>query len=140
MRNLTLGIAASLFLSCSDSATGPEPSEGVEGSWNLYSYQFAGGPVGIVSESGSYTVEFTADGRVGVRADCNRCSSSYSASGPPLMTLDIGNLACTRAYCGEASLFDAYTIALGGASSFERSSSGLLIWHPNGSLRFVPGS
>jgi len=56
------------------------------------------------------------------------------------MTLEIGSLACTRAYCGEASLFDDYAAALDGATSFERSSSGLVIRHPHGSLRFVPGS
>jgi heat shock protein HslJ len=127
-----------LFLSCSDSTTGPEDTSGIEGSWDLYSYEFGGGQVGIVSGSGSYTADFTPDGRVSARADCNRCSSSYSAASPPSMTLEIGPLACTRAYCGEASLFDDYTAALDGATSFERSSSGLVIRHPGGSLRFVP--
>jgi heat shock protein HslJ len=137
MRNATLGIAALLFLSCSDSTTGPEDAPSLTGSWDLSSYQFAGGPAGTVSAAGLYTAEFMPDGHLGARADCNRCSSSYSAAGT---SLAIASLACTRAYCGEASLFDDYVAALDAATSFERSSSGLLIRHTGGTLRFVPKS
>ena len=137
MRNVPLGIAALLFLSCSDSTTGPDDSPSIEGSWDLRSFQLSGGPVATVPESGFYTADFTADGRVSARADCNRCSASYSAAG---MNLEIGALACTRAYCGEASLFDDYVAALDGSISFERSSSGLVIRHPRGVLSFVPKS
>ena len=69
------------------------------------------------------------------RADCNRCSASYSAAGT---NLEIGALACTRAYCGDESLFDDYVAALDAATSFERSSASLVIRHPLGSLLFVP--
>ena len=136
MRNVTLGIAALLFLSCSDSPIGPDNLQSVQGSWELQSFQIAGGATGIV-EPGFYTADFAADGRVSARADCNRCSASYSAAGT---NLEIGSLACTRAYCGDASLFDDYVAALDGATSFERSSSSLVIRHPRGSLRFVPKS
>lgn len=132
MRNLTLGITAFLFLSCSDT-TSPCPAS-IEGSWDLRSFQRAGSPVGAV-EPGFYTADFTPDGQVSVRADCNRCSSSYSVRGT---SLDIGALACTRAHCGEASFFDGYVAALDGATSFERSASTLVIRHPLGSLVFVP--
>ena len=135
MRNVTLGIAALLFLSCSDSPTGPNEDKSVEGSWDLRSFQFTGGPVGMVLEPGFYTADFTADGHVSARADCNRCSASYSAAGT---SLEIGALACTRAYCGESSLFDDYAAALDDATSFERSSSSLVIRNPRGSLQFVP--
>jgi heat shock protein HslJ len=134
MRSVTLGIATLLFLSCSDSTTGPNDPLDVEGSWDLRSFQFAGGPVGTVVEPGFYTADFAADGHVSARADCNRCSASYSAAGT---NLEIGALACTRAYCGEASLFDDYVAALDGATSFERSSSALVIRHPGGILSFA---
>lgn len=91
----------------------------------------------MVDVPGAYTAEFSAQGEVSARADCNRCSASYSAAGT---TLEIGALACTRAYCGDDSLFDDYIAALDGAASFERSSSSLVIRHPRGSLRFVPES
>jgi len=69
------------------------------------------------------------------RADCNRCSASYSAAGT---NLELAALACTRAYCGDESLFDDYVAALDAATSFERSSASLVIRHPLGSLLFVP--
>ena len=132
MRHYTLGIAALLTLSCSDSKTNPEvPS--LEGAWELQSLQVASGPAQNV-EPGAYTAEFTADARVASRADCNRCSGSYSSAGTGL---EIGTLACTRAYCGEESLFDAYVAALGSAASFERSGASLWIRHPGGILRFI---
>ncbi len=135
MRNVTLGITAFLFLSCSDRTTGPGDLPGLQGSWELQSFQIDGGPMGVVTEPGQYTADFTSDGRVSARADCNRCSASYSASGS---LLEIGALACTRAYCGDESFFDDYVAALDGATSFERSSSSLVIRHPRGSLRFTP--
>jgi heat shock protein HslJ len=140
MRNLTLGVAALLFFSCSESTNGPDERASVEGSWDLRSFEFAGGPVGTVVEPGIYTAEFAADGHVSARADCNRCSASYSVAGPLLTNLEIGALACTRAYCGDESLFDDYVVALDDATSFERSSSSLVIRHPRGSLHFVPKS
>ena len=136
MRNVTLGIAALVFFSCSDSPTGPDEGTSVEGSWDLRSFQLAGGLVGLI-EPGFYTADFTADGHVSARADCNRCSASYSVAGT---NLEIGTLACTRAYCGEASLFDDYVAALDSATSFGRSTASLVIRHPRGILSFVPRS
>ena len=93
MRILILVVTASLALSCSDSPSGPNAPESVLGSWELQSIQIAGEPVTSV-DPGLYTADFTMEGRVSARADCNRCSGSYAASGA---TLDIGALACTRA-------------------------------------------
>jgi heat shock protein HslJ len=135
MRRITLGIAAALFVSCSDQTTGPGDLQGIEGSWGLQSFQIAGEPTGEIADPGLYTADFTSEGRVSARADCNRCSSSYSTTGT---SLEIGALACTRAYCGDQSFFDEYVAALDGATSFERSSSSLVIRHPRGRLRFVP--
>lgn len=132
MGRFALAIAA-MLLSCSESTMSPD-GDGAEGSWELQAFQIASGP-GQVVEPGFYTADFTAAGRVSVRADCNRCSASYSAAGTKL---EIGVLACTRVYCGDGSLFDDYVTALDAATSFERSSSYLVIRHPRGTLRFVP--
>jgi hypothetical protein len=59
---------------------------------------------------------------------------SYSSAGRDLA---IGALACTRAYCGEGSLFNAYVAALDSAVSFERSGTSLWIRHPRVTLRFT---
>jgi heat shock protein HslJ len=134
MRILTLVITASLASSCADSTSGPSEPESVLGSWELRSIEIAGQPVASV-EPGLYTADFTTEGRVSARADCNRCSGSYSASEA---VLEIGALACTRAYCGDESHFDDYTGALGDSMSFERSSASLVIRYAGGSLRFAP--
>jgi heat shock protein HslJ len=130
-----LGIAAWVFLSCSGRPTGPGDLPGVQGSWELQAYEVAGDSRRAIAEPGLYTADFTADSRVSARADCNRCSSSYSTAGAGL---EIGALACTRAYCGDESFSDDYVAALDEAASFERSASSLVIRHPRGSLRFVP--
>jgi heat shock protein HslJ len=134
MRKVTLVLAAALAVSCSDSPSGPDEPESILGPWELQSIQIAGQPAASV-ESGLYTADFTADGHVSARADCNRCSGPYSSSGA---RLEIGVLACTRAYCGDESLFDEYAGALDGAMSFARSSSGLEIRYAGGVLRFAP--
>jgi heat shock protein HslJ len=124
---------AAMLVSCSESTMSPD-GEGPEGSWELQAFQIASGP-GQMVEPGLYTADFTAAGRVSARADCNRCSASYSAAGTKL---EIGALACTRVYCGDGSLFDDYVTALDGATSFERSSADLVIRHPRATLRFIP--
>jgi heat shock protein HslJ len=133
VRKFTLVLVAALAVSCSDSPSGPNEPESILGSWDLQSIQIAGQPATSV-ESGRYTADFTADGHVSARADCNRCSGDYSSSGA---TLDIGVLACTRAYCGDESFFDEYALALDGALSFQRTSTGLQIRHAGGTLRFA---
>ncbi len=136
MRIVTLVIAAALAFSCSESPSGPNEPESILGSWELRSIQLAGQPATSV-EPGLYTADFTAEGRVSARADCNRCAASYSSSSSGGANLEIGALACTRAYCGDESLFDEYAGALDGATSFERSSTSLVIRSASGSLRFV---
>jgi heat shock protein HslJ len=135
MRNVSLVIAAALFISCSDSPSGPSEPQSVLGSWELRSIQLAGQPATSV-EPGLYTADFNTEGRVSARADCNRCSASYSTSSTGGMNLEIGALACTRAYCGDESLFDEYAGALDGANSFQRSGASLVIQHSRGTLSF----
>jgi putative lipoprotein len=49
-----------------------------------------------IADPGSFTAEFGADGRVALRADCNRCSGTYTAGS---RSLAVGPMACTRAFC-----------------------------------------
>ncbi|HJS72981.1 MAG TPA: META domain-containing protein [Vicinamibacteria bacterium] len=136
MRIVILVVTTSLALSCADSPSAPNGQESLLGAWELRSIQLAGEPAASV-DPGLYTADFTTEGRVSARADCNQCSGSYSASGA---SLDIGVLACTRAYCGDESLFDEYTAGLDGATSFEHSGADadLVIRYAGGTLRFFP--
>ncbi|HEY7819060.1 MAG TPA: META domain-containing protein [Vicinamibacteria bacterium] len=133
MRILTLVTAALFASSCADTLSAPSVPDGVVGSWELRSLQLAGQPA-VTVEPGRYTADFTADGSLTVRADCNRCSGSYSSSGS---SLEIDELACTRAYCGDASFSDLYSLGLDGAVSFQRSGASLAIRYGSGSLLFT---
>ena len=69
-----------------------------------------------------------------VRADCNGCSGGYQTEGN---TIAIGNMACTLAYCGDASLDSQYTQALSSASTFARNGDQLLLSYSEGTMRFL---
>src|SRR3712207_9158923 len=43
------------------------------------------------------------------RSDCNSCGGAYTLSGS---SLDIGPVACTRAFCGDTSLDPAFARAI----------------------------
>ncbi|MGH9319726.1 MAG: META domain-containing protein [Vicinamibacteria bacterium] len=136
MKNLIFVIATALLASCSDLSTDPGGVNLLEGTWYLESLEPSGATIVPVSDPARYTASFDADGRLGVRADCNQCSSVYSVEGA---ALDIGGLACTRAYCGTESLFDDYVAALDDAASFDGTRTSLTVRSPRGTLRFLRG-
>ena len=46
-------------------------------------------------------------------------------------------MACTRAFCGEASFSDEYITALAGATSWEGPGNELRLIYPGGTLSFL---
>lgn len=90
---IVLGAALPL-LSCSDDVTGP--SDLVGGVWKLESMEPAGAARFVPDNPDRFTVEFQADGRIGVVADCNQCGGTYSVSEG---TLTVPPLACTLILC-----------------------------------------
>jgi heat shock protein HslJ len=76
----------------------------------------------IPSDPSRYTIEFLADGRVMVQADCNRGSGQYTQG--PGAAIAIGPLATTRVACppgsldtrflGDLALVDRFAILPGG--------------------------
>lgn len=136
-RRVALGIIAVITVfgsACSDDSgtTGPSTASRLEGSWSLAAFEPAAGGVETVSDPQSYTLEFTSEGRLGMRADCNRCASSYEAHG---LELSVGDpMACTRAYCGSESKSDAFIKAVAGASSYQRNGQSLFLYYEGGRL------
>ena len=57
-----------------------------------------------------YTLGFADDGTLTIRADCNRGSGNYEQNGS---SLEIGNIALTRAMCRPQSLHDRFIRDLG---------------------------
>jgi heat shock protein HslJ len=133
MKRAAAGLALTIFfLNACDQAELPTSSSDNVGHWELQAFETGGNTVTIPNPE-RYTVEFTDDGRVNIRADCNRCSGTYEANGNQLT---IGPLGCTRAFCGPGSFFDEYVAALQSASSFTRRGNELVITYTGGTMRF----
>ncbi len=129
-----IGVIGVFASACSDEsgATGPSTASRLEGNWSLVAFEPAVGSVETVSDSQAYTIEFASDGQLGMRADCNRCTSAYEAHG---VDLSIGGLACTRAACPPESKSDAFISAVSETSSYLRFDQTLLLYYDGGVLR-----
>ncbi len=113
------------------------PSSGLLGSWQLVSLAPAGQePLGV-AEPKLFTVDFTADGRTSLRADCNRCSAAYEATSNGLA---VGLMACTRAYCASAPLDTTFAALVGQATAWRTVDGGLELRSEAGVLRFQQGT
>lgn len=123
-------VAASV--GCGDSSTAPSTVERLAGSWRLLAFESSSGGVDTVEDTDRYQATFNTEGRVNLRADCNLCAGSYSATG---VALDMGPMGCTRAACPADSKSDEFIAAMDGASSYLRSGSQLFIYYDGGRLR-----
>lgn len=104
-----------------------------EGTFELQAFELSSGPVVTVSDPSRYTVTFLPDARLSARTDCNLCNGGYELSSSGF---DTGPLACTRAACLPESLETPYVQALSSAFALEPRGSELLIFYPDGTLRF----
>ena len=103
-----------LVLTASEDASGPAP--GVVGvTWKWEKFQGSDDKTVVVDEPEKYTIEFLPDGRVNIRADCNRGSGNYRINGSGL---SIKILILTRAACPPESLSDVYIRDLNDAVSW----------------------
>jgi heat shock protein HslJ len=89
---LVVGCALGLG-SCGEGVTGPSALQGTP--WQLESMEIAGGTF-EPDDPSRFTVEFDADGTIGIRADCNQCGGTYVLNGDRLTA---GPLACTLVAC-----------------------------------------
>jgi heat shock protein HslJ len=128
MRALAVILGALPLLSCSAQVTGPSDLGGV---WKLESMEATGAARFVPENPDRFTVQFHADGRIGVVADCNRCGGTYSVSDG---SLTVPPLACTLILCpvpqgGQfASLVD-------GTSLIEKDGDELEIESSEGKLK-----
>jgi heat shock protein HslJ len=104
------------------------------GTWRLVSLREAGQPEVAIARPDLFTAEFTAEGRLHLRADCNRCAGSYTAGD---RTVSMSPMACTRAYCGgTAPLDDTFTRLAGAAATWSAGNDTLELASEAGILRF----
>jgi heat shock protein HslJ len=83
-----------------------------------------------------YTVRFGSDGKVALKADCNRGMGSYSVS--PDRRLALKPVALSRAMCPPGSLSDRFAKEVGRATSYFVKDGDLFLELPvdSGTLRF----
>jgi heat shock protein HslJ len=81
------------------------------------------GQTEVQAPADAFTAEFTADGHVALRVDCNRCAGGYTAGAT---SLRVGPMACTRAYCNATAPLD---------STYESLLSGAETWTSDGKSR-----
>jgi heat shock protein HslJ len=105
------------------------------GTWRLVSIREKGNERVTVVDPTAFTAEFGSDGRVNLRADCNRCSATYTAGS---RNLEVGLMACTRAFCNATTPDDTrFTALVGSAQTWTVSADGVLeLASPAGALRF----
>jgi heat shock protein HslJ len=131
---------------CADTnpVANPSPLPAVEGSgratasglvgpvWKLTTFEAQGAAPVSVLVPDNFTAQF-GDGRVEVRADCNRCGGGYSATES---TLSVGPMACTLAACPNAPLDTQFAGALQAAQSYTVTGSKLVVVSERSRLTF----
>jgi len=85
-------------------AASPVASELSGTVWQLVKFQGSDGTTLIPDDKTRYTIQFSADGTLTTRVDCNRGRGSWKSSAPS--QLQLGPLALTRAICPPGSLHD----------------------------------
>ena len=131
MKRITAVFLALGLASCgADPVTGPSAIAG--GVWKLQSLQRADLSILEIDQPERYTLEFGEAGALLVRADCNRCSGSYTTSGS---SLQVGRLACTLVACPADSHESEFLQVLTAATSHGVRDGVLTIDSTTGALR-----
>lgn len=115
----------------SQGATGRESAADLLGVWRLLRMEKAGQKPVVPPADVVLTVEFRGDGRAHLVADCNRCNTGFTAGSS---TIEVGLMACTRAYCPSAPLDADFESLVGSASSWNVKGAQLTLSSPRGSL------
>jgi heat shock protein HslJ len=134
--------AATFSVACDESLAAPSSTSQsaatasvTDGIWKLQSFQRADTTVVPVPDPSRFTIEVTPDGRLAVRADCNRCSGSYSQSSGALR---IGAaMACTRAFCSTSPFDTQFAAALSDATLVRATDTTLEFVSAAGVLKFA---
>lgn len=103
--------------------------------WQLQSFRRSDATSVEVQDPAKFTVQFTPDGKMSIRADCNRCSGSYSLTGTAFTANPA--VACTRAACSSAPFDQDYVNALVDTTVARLNGATLECVSPRGTLVFA---
>ncbi len=73
-------------------------------SWQLVNIEYMDDTTITPDDRSKYSIAFDANGRVSIKADCNRLNGAYTYSSPS--DLQFGPLMSTRAACPPESLYN----------------------------------
>lgn len=140
-RLLRFTLAAALLTVMANSAcSGPtSPSstaplvDRIGGTWMLVSRQLPGESAAPPPGTATFSLQI-ADGRAGIRADCNQCGGPAAIGGN---TVTVGPaVACTRVFCPSAPYDDTFVRILSGESEATIEGDSLTLRSDRGVLRF----
>jgi heat shock protein HslJ/uncharacterized lipoprotein NlpE involved in copper resistance len=133
LKKLTYSVALLLALSVS---AFQNDNNNLIGMWRWQQTQESNGDIMTPSEPTRYTIEFMADGRVAVQADCNQGAGNYTTNAS---TLDIGALATTKMSCPPGSSGVEFLRQLDEVVSYLFKDGNLYLELPvdTGSMEFV---
>ncbi len=127
-----LVLTSMALVSCHSRGVSPTAQQAREGQrsgiigvvWKLVQIQERNDRAITIDDPEKYTLELLPDGKVRIRADCNRGFGSYTMKG---REISFHKTAYTRAACPPDSLFDVYTRNLEEANSYVVKDGNLYI-------------
>ncbi len=135
---LRVGMVLVVPPAAAESGAAPAAAPSLVGlTWQWQRTAWGDDTVTTAQDPSHYTLTFLPDGRLAVRADCNRVVGTYAAEGSRL-DLQLG--ASTRAFCGQASQDTDYLRMLGQVATyvFEGETLVLNMRLDSGNLYFTP--
>jgi len=120
-------------VSGSEGAASSGQALGIEGTWRLVELAATGMPAVSVTEPDRFTATFGTDGRVDLRADCNRCTAGYSVQAD---SLRITPMACTLAACASAPLDTDFAGLVTVVTTWRATENSLELKSAAGTARF----
>jgi heat shock protein HslJ len=108
-------LAAISNVAVAQRSSGANPLSGT--SWQLVRFQAADERTITPNDKSKYTITFGSNGRVTARVDCNRASSTWTATANN--QLQFGSWSRTSAKCGPGSLHDQIVQEGGAVHKFE---------------------
>jgi heat shock protein HslJ len=115
-----------LLTACGGAGTpAPAGSDLLGKTWLWQETDFNSGKTIPVLAPASYTLQFLADGKINIKADCNSGGGSYVVTNDVNLTIRVETM--TRAMCPPDSLSDEYVKELNDTGSYKIERNGELV-------------
>ena len=120
---IAVSLTSAVLVAPAQNSTG-NPLSGT--SWQLVKFQGPDERTFAPDEKSKYTISFQRNGRVTVRVDCNRGSSTWKVTGKD--ELQFGSWSRTNAKCGKGSLHDQIVMEGADVHKFDMKDGRLYLY------------